>query len=186
MVRLRTHLTNEAVIHSAYGLSETGVIATMLVGADTPVGEGSLPAGWPTPGTQVAIVGEDGSRLDAGQTGEVVVAGENVALGYWGDPELTKRTFAALPDGRRRMRTGDRGRLRDDGALELLGRLDHMVKTAGYRVELGDFPFPSVAEIDGRDRPTTPSGLVAIQHHGTRPPLFVVHDQYGNLLPICE
>jgi acyl-coenzyme A synthetase/AMP-(fatty) acid ligase/thioesterase domain-containing protein/acyl carrier protein len=138
LARLRAHLVDEAVILLAYGLSETGMITSLLVAATTAAPEGPLGAGWPAPGREVSIRDPDGEEVASGEVGEVTVTGADIAIGYWNDPAATAAAFATLPDGRRRMRTGDRGRLREDGSLELLGRLDHMVKIAGNRVELGD------------------------------------------------
>ena len=134
---LRRHLPPEALIYSAYGLSETGMISGMLVGGQTPPGEGPLPVGTPIPGREVSIVDSDGHELPEGEPGEIAVAGSDLAFGYWQRPDLTATVFQSLPDGRRQVRTGDRGRMRE-GVLEHLGRLDHMVKIAGNRVELGE------------------------------------------------
>jgi acyl carrier protein len=76
-----------------------------------------------------------------GAVGEVFVGGPGLARGYHNAPALTARRF--LPDpfgepGERIYGTGDLGRIRADGALELLGRADHQVKVRGYRIELGE------------------------------------------------
>lgn len=134
---LRGHLPADALVYSAYGLSETGMISGMLVGGQTPPGEGPLPVGTPIPGREVRIVDGDGQELAEGESGEIAVAGTDLAFGYWQRPDLTAAVFQPLPDGRRQVRTGDRGRIRE-GVLEHLGRLDHMVKIAGNRVELGE------------------------------------------------
>ena len=75
------------------------------------------------------IVGEDGSVLPAGGIGEVHVHGPNVMQGYLDDPELTAKTVV---DGW--LRTGDLGRLDDDGFLYIEGRLSEMIKCAGERI----------------------------------------------------
>jgi acyl-coenzyme A synthetase/AMP-(fatty) acid ligase/thioesterase domain-containing protein/acyl carrier protein len=141
IARLRTHLVDDAVVLLAYGLSETNMITSLLVGSDTAAPDGPIGVGWPVPGREVSIRNLDGQELTPGEAGEVTVAGRDMAVGYWNDPGATAKAFETLPDGRRRMRTGDRGRLREDGSLELLGRLDHMVKIAGNRVELSDIEF---------------------------------------------
>src|SRR5213593_3570215 len=74
--------------------------------------------------------------------GELYVGGQGVARGYWNRPELTSEKF--IPDpfstvaDARLYRTGDLARYRDDGAIEVLGRMDHQVKLRGFRIELGE------------------------------------------------
>jgi acyl-coenzyme A synthetase/AMP-(fatty) acid ligase len=60
--------------------------------------------------------------------------------GYWNDAERTAGCLQADPRGRPGLAycTGDRVRLLPDGNYEFHGRRDHMIKTRGYRVELGE------------------------------------------------
>ncbi|MEV1179565.1 phosphopantetheine-binding protein, partial [Nonomuraea sp. NPDC049784] len=69
-----------------------------------------------------------------GAAGELYIGGPGVARGYLNAPDAP---FVTLPDGRY-FRTGDRVRLRRDGRLEFLGRLDAQVKVRGFRVEPGE------------------------------------------------
>ncbi|MCX5380992.1 non-ribosomal peptide synthetase [Streptomyces sp. NBC_00091] len=110
-------------------------------------------AGRPLPGIRVYVLDARLRRLPAGETGEVYLAGDRPARGYAGRPAATAERFTADPwqaDGSRMYRTGDRGRLRPDGTLELLGRTDRQVKLRGLRIEPGEVEaalagHPSVA-----------------------------------------
>ncbi|GAB1340732.1 hypothetical protein ACE1SV_73220 [Streptomyces sp. E-15] len=71
--------------------------------------------------------------------GALYIAGRGLARGYLGSEELTRAAFVTHPlTGVRLYRTGDVGRYLPDGTIELLGREDHQVKIAGYRIEPGE------------------------------------------------
>lgn len=123
---------------NSFGLTETAGIASLVIPRDLEVPSGPLPVGRISPGMEVAVVDPAGEPVPRGERGEILVRGDAVALGYWRRPDLTCAAFRELPDGRREFRTGDAGRLREDGVLEHLGRLDHLVKISGNRVELGE------------------------------------------------
>ncbi|MFE7331065.1 AMP-binding protein [Streptomyces sp. NPDC057565] len=90
--------------------------------------------GRPLPGTRVLILDAEGRELPVGESGEIVVTGPHVMLGYWRAPELTVRTFRPGPDGEPRLHTGDFGRLDEDGYLYFEGRRDDMFKRRGIRM----------------------------------------------------
>lgn len=135
---LRRILSPDAVIVNGFGQSETGSIAVMAIPSDLPAGQGALPAGRPLSHHELRILDPDGRPTAVGEPGEIVVRSPFVALGYWRRPELTRTTFRDLGDGVREVRTGDGGRLLPDGTLEHLGRIDHLVKISGNRVELAE------------------------------------------------
>jgi thioesterase domain-containing protein/acyl carrier protein len=119
-----------------YGMTETGWITdNELVSAVVP-DSGVFPAGRPTPSAHLEIVDDDGRPVPDGHEGEIWVSGPQVALGYWNQPALTRDRFVLHPDGSRTVRTGDRGRIRADGTLEVLGRMDRRVKVNGQLVDL--------------------------------------------------
>jgi long-chain acyl-CoA synthetase len=85
--------------------------------------------GRPAPGVEIRIVDESGEGLAPGEEGEIAVRGANLAAGYWGnDAEWARRT----PGGW--FRTGDHGRIDDDGYLFYIGRRDDMINVAGEKV----------------------------------------------------
>ncbi|MET9252672.1 amino acid adenylation domain-containing protein [Streptomyces sp. NPDC003717] len=106
---------------------------------------GGIPLGRPVPGTRVYVLEPDGIRPCAvGETGELCVAGDGLALGYLGDPALTDRKFTRIPvrpdgdggsDEVRVYRTGDLVEWDPNGLLHYRGRADRQVKIRGHRVE---------------------------------------------------
>lgn len=71
--------------------------------------------------------------------GEIVIGGIGVAKGYYNDEERTVEKFVRdETTGEILYKTGDLGRYRTDGTIEILGRMDSMVKVRGFRIELGE------------------------------------------------
>ena len=89
-------------------------------------------------------------ELPAGETGEIVTHGPMVFKGYWKHPEATAAAFIEL-DGKRFFRTGDLGRMDDEGYFFITDRLKRMINASGYKVwpsevELLLFKCPAVQE----------------------------------------
>lgn len=93
--------------------------------------------GVPIDNTTVFLLNAHNEILPVGIKGELCIAGIQLARGYT-DPDQTRAKFITLPrlGGIRVYRTGDMGKLLENGELAYLGRLDDQVKIRGYRVEL--------------------------------------------------
>ena len=135
--RLRPHIPAGAWFTTQLGISEIGSVASNHLRFDQPFGEGVIPVGTPMPGKEVIILGGDGTPLGPDQTGEVCVRTDIKFSGYWNRPDLTDARITPDPADPSRViyRTGDLGRIRPDGQLELAGRLDHRVKIRGFSVD---------------------------------------------------
>ncbi len=122
-----------------YGPTET----TIYSGGDAvgpspdPIEIGSIIAG-----TQLYVLDAHQRAVPPGVLGEVYVGGAGVAHGYHGAPSMTASRFVPDPfggrPGARLYRTGDVGRWRASGRIELAGRADRQIKIRGYRIESGD------------------------------------------------
>lgn len=94
--------------------------------------------GRPIANTQALVMAEDLGRICApGETGELLIAGNGVAIGYLNRPALNEEKFITTDHGRL-YRTGDLARWMPDGAIEFLGRKDFQVKIRGHRIEAGE------------------------------------------------
>ena len=122
-----------------YGPTETTIWSTISLVTDP---SAAIPIGRPIANTRVYVLERSGLLAPIGAFGELAIAGDGVARGYWNRPELTAEKFVtlSLPNGRveRVYRTGDVVRFRNDGQLEFNGRRDHQVKLRGYRIELDE------------------------------------------------
>jgi amino acid adenylation domain-containing protein len=131
--------TNALRVINVYGPTEfTTLTTTSLVER----GASSEPAiGRPLLHTQLYVLDANRELLPEGSVGELYIAGDGLARGYWNRPELTAERFVPNPfgsPGSRMYKTGDHVRWRDDGQLEFVGRIDHQIKLRGFRVELGE------------------------------------------------
>ncbi|MBL8361973.1 MAG: AMP-binding protein [Rubrivivax sp.] len=124
----------QAEFFQAYGLTETaGAVCINLPqnhrsaearaqGRQHSVGRAGL-------GAEIIVADESGRECPRGTVGEVLLRGPMVTPGYWRQPEATA---AAFRDGW--FRTGDAGRMADDGTLQIVDRLKDMIITGGENV----------------------------------------------------
>ena len=80
-------------------------------------------------GPEVAIMGEQGEFLKGGETGEIVIKGDNVTAGYENNPKANAENFI---NGW--FRTGDQGILDDEGYLSITGRLKEIINRGGEKI----------------------------------------------------
>ena len=124
---------------NVYGPTETTVMVTYarLHPADVESPIGNCPK-------HLVVVLLDTIRKPTalGEIGELYIAGPQLARGYLNDPALTADRFTSIDIGTdnsvRAYRTGDMARIRDDGSLVIVGRVDDQIKLRGYRIEPGE------------------------------------------------
>ena len=110
--------------------------------------------GMPIYGTDARVVDPvTFEELPPGEVGEIVIDGPMVFKGYWKHPSATEAAFVELPavPGRRFFRTGDLGRMDDEGYFFITDRLKRMINASGFKVwpsevELLLYRHPAVAE----------------------------------------
>jgi amino acid adenylation domain-containing protein len=120
---------------NVYGPTETTIYATgHRISALEIRRERRSLVGRALPHVRVTVADPDGTPCAPGATGEIRIGGEGVAAGYVGAEASEDAAFVETA-GMRWFRTGDRGRLDEDGVLEFLGRSGGFVKIRGYRVE---------------------------------------------------
>jgi amino acid adenylation domain-containing protein/thioester reductase-like protein len=132
----------DARLLNVYSCSETHEVAAGDLGELVENQESTYCAvGVPMDRDHLYLLDDDGEQVPEGEAGELFVGGHCLARGYVGLPEKTEESFPEDPfspeDGARTYRSGDRARILSDGTLEIMGRVDFMVKIRGYSVELG-------------------------------------------------
>jgi acyl-CoA synthetase (AMP-forming)/AMP-acid ligase II len=141
---VRDEIGGRGVVHG-YGMTEVPMIAN---GSPDDTDEQLANTdGRPVEGAEVRIVGLDGRPLPTGAEGEICVRGPMVCHGYT-DPALTRDAF----DAEGYFRTGDLGKLRDDGHLVITGRIKDVIVRKGENVSAVEvegvlYRHPKVAEV---------------------------------------
>jgi amino acid adenylation domain-containing protein len=133
------HPERSCRVVNMFGITETTVHVTEQTLTRRLALAATRSVGRALPGWHLYVVDPAGRLLPPGAAGEICVGGAGVALGYLGQEELTGRRFVPDPfTGGTMYRSGDLGRLRPDGRLEHLGRIDSQVKVRGFRIELDE------------------------------------------------
>ncbi|MFC7408681.1 malonate--CoA ligase [Hydrogenophaga atypica] len=142
-----------------YGMSETAMLTSNPYAADARFGgqterRGGT-VGFPLPGVELRVLGDDGKALPVGEIGGIQVQGPNIFKGYWRMPEKTAEEFT--DDGF--FKTGDVGKVDERGYVTIVGRSKDLIISGGYNV------YP--AEIEGyiNDMPgVAESAVIGVPH----------------------
>lgn len=137
------------VVYNLFGPTETTVWSTLQRIDWTE----QVTVGRPIANTQIYIVDRAMQQSPIGISGELCIAGEGLAKGYWQLPELTAEKFVVNPfrPGTLMYRTGDSARWLPNGQIQHLGRMDEQLKIRGYRIETGEIEhrlraYPGIRE----------------------------------------
>lgn len=138
-------------LFNGYGPTETTCCSSKmeLFYRDSKANEQRIPAGYTSPNEPIYIVDKSLQLVPLGLSGEIVVGGVGVAIGYLNDEKLNKSAFVPdiyatdeyIHNGWTTMyRTGDRGRWLNDGSIIIEGRIadDTQIKLRGLRIDFGD------------------------------------------------
>lgn len=143
-------------IWDCYGMSEGFV--TIVGPVDYKRGKrGSV--GKPLMLDDIRIVDEGGRELPPGHIGEICAYSIGLMSGYYRDPDITEKSIWYGPGGRSYIRSGDLGRLDEEGYLHLCGRAKDMIKSGGINV----FP-PDIEAVFTKHPAISETAVVGIPH----------------------
>lgn len=131
----------DITVLATYGASEVTLYATATAITAPFRASSAVPVGSPMDNVALRVLDERLRPLGTGHVGEVYIAGDRLARGYFGRPGLTSERFVANPfggPGTRMYRTGDLARWTADGMLDFVGRANDQVKIRGFRVETAE------------------------------------------------
>ncbi|CAG8479329.1 3069_t:CDS:2 [Cetraspora pellucida] len=134
---IKTWKSKADVFFNCYGPTEASIIATDydIIADNNPVSFGSL-IGTPRQQAGIHICDPVTQELVDG-VGEICISGICLARGYLNCDDLTEERFIYHPKLEKRIyRTGDQGRVLEDGRVVFLGRIDRQTKLHGFRIEL--------------------------------------------------
>jgi amino acid adenylation domain-containing protein len=169
-------------IYNTYGPTEAAIFCTAHnVDVDSPLEAGRpVPIGLPSADCELYVLNLSSDELAApGEVGRLMIAGSQLAHGYWRAPDITRQTFRRNPFKRDlgvvMYDTGDLATADAAGVLTWAGRSDSQVKMRGYRIELGEI------EIVMRSHPTVHDAVVFVAPSGSELIAALVSDAPGAL-----
>ncbi|MFE9003631.1 amino acid adenylation domain-containing protein [Streptomyces sp. NPDC007875] len=183
------------VFKDTYGPTETTSFATFHRVTSADRVPDVVPIGAPLDNTRAHVLDGHLRRVPPGVVGELYIAGEGLARGYWRAPALSAERFVADPygpAGSRMYRVGDLARWTGEGVLEFAGRADDQVKIRGFRIEPGEVEaavarrtgVASAAVIVREDRPGDKRLVAyAVPAPGHRLDATALRDQLAEELP---
>lgn len=157
-------------IREVYGLTEGGISTSLDCAAHR---DKWSSVGIPTEGAEVRVIDEEGHELPQGETGELVGRAISMMRGYVNQPEQTREMLWQSPEGDVFYRSGDMGRIDEDGFIYILDRRKDMIISGGFNIYAVDLEqallaHPAVDDAAVIGIPSvqwgeTPLGLVVVK-----------------------
>jgi malonyl-CoA/methylmalonyl-CoA synthetase len=146
-----------------YGMSETVMLTSNPYAPDERYQNQSErrggTVGFPLPGVELRVSGDDGAALPVGEIGGIQVRGPGVFKGYWRMPEKTAEEFTQDAVGNQWFKTGDVGKVDERGYVTIVGRAKDLIISGGYNV------YPAEVESYLNDLPgVMESAVVGVPH----------------------
>lgn len=138
-----------------YGMTEG--LGTILKPEDVVAKTGSV--GPPIAGTDIRIVDDDGNEVPTGEAGEIVGMSGGMMQGYLNRPEATEEVVWLNEHGEPYLRSGDIGRLDEDGFLYILDRKKDMIVSGGHNIFASD-----IEEVLIRHPDVYEAAVIAVPH----------------------
>lgn len=126
-VALRWREVTKTPILEAYGLTETSPAATIN---PMSLGEYNGSIGLPLPSTDIVILDDNENEVPIGSSGEICIKGPQVTQGYWNRPDETALVFTKSGY----LKTGDIGKMDEEGYIYLVDRKKDMLLVSGFNV----------------------------------------------------
>src|SRR5574344_115009 len=132
----------DSLFANLYGPTEVTDICTYYIVDRKFNDDETLPIGVPCDNCEILILNEDLTKAEVNKEGELCVKGSFLALGYYNNEEVTKKSFIQNPLNKCYpeiiYKTGDIVKYNEKGQLEYISRKDFQIKHMGYRIELGE------------------------------------------------
>lgn len=139
-----------ARLYVMYGQTEATARLSCITPEDRHAHPGSIGKGLDS--VRLRVLAEDGTPVTPGQVGEIVATGPNITLGYWRDPEATRRIYGGEPSHTGELHTGDLATVDEDGFIIIVDRARDFLKCGGKRVSCRQIEetllhFPGMTEV---------------------------------------
>jgi amino acid adenylation domain-containing protein len=131
----------KCLLYVGIGATEVATIYRQwFISHNTIISQELIPLGYAVADRDMQLIDEENRGVPDGEVGEITVSSKFISLGYWNNPDQTLQSFSINTHNAaiRTFRTGDLGRINNQGLLEFIGRKDNQVKINGYRVELSE------------------------------------------------